>query len=147
MNVVRPNGLFPLWAILGALLAVLVPHWFVPFKAAIAPLPGLVMFGMGVTLTGRNFLTVVQRPLPVLIGVALQFLLVPFAGWLCAILLGLPPQLMVGLALVGCSPGGTASNVICYLANVDVALSITLTVCSTLLAVLATPWLTLEPIS
>ena len=137
------TGLFPLWAVLGALLAMLVPEWFVTMKPAIALLLGLVMFGMGVTLTGKHFLAILQRPLPVLIGVALQFLLMPFAGWLFAILLGLPPQLLVGLVLVGCSPGGTASNVICYLANGDVALSITLTVASTLLAVIATPLLTL----
>jgi len=137
------TGLFPLWAMLGVLLAMLVPEWFVPLKPAIVPLLALVMFGMGVTLNGQNFLTVLQRPLPVCLGVALQFLLMPLAGWLFAILLDLPPQLLVGLVLVGCSPGGTASNVICYLANGDVALSITLTITSTLLAVVATPLLTL----
>ncbi len=137
------TALFPLWAMLGAVFALFVPHWLVPLKPAIAPLLGVVMFGMGATLAGRNFLLVMQRPLPVLIGVALQFLLMPFAGWLCALLLDLPPQLLVGLVLVGCSPGGTASNVICYLANGDVALSITLTVASTLLALLATPLLAL----
>jgi BASS family bile acid:Na+ symporter len=67
----------------------------------------------------------------------------PLAGWLCAVMLGLPPQLLVGIVLVGTCPGGTASNVICYLANGDVALSITLTLVSTLLAVVATPLLTL----
>ena len=137
------SGQFPLWAILGALLALLVPEWFMPLKPAIVLLLGLVMFGMGVTLTGKDFLLVMQRPLPVLLGVVLQFLLMPLAGWLFATLLGLPPQLLAGLVLVGCSPGGTASNVMCYLANADVALSITLTVASTLLAVLATPLLTL----
>lgn len=137
------TGLFPLWAILASALAMYVPQIFVPLKPAIAPLLGLVMFGMGVTLTGRHFLTVLQRPLVVLIGVTLQFLLMPFAGWVCAIMLDLPPQLLVGIVLVGASPGGTASNVICYLANGDVALSITLTIASTLLALIATPLLTL----
>lgn len=135
--------LFPLWAVAGAATAMLVPHWFVPLKPAIAPLLGLVMFGMGVSLTGRHFLAVIRRPQVVLTGVALQYLLMPFAGWALALLLGLPPQLLVGLVLLGCSPGGTASNVICFLANGDVALSITLTVVSTLLALLATPLLTL----
>lgn len=135
--------LFPLWAAAGAATAMLVPHWFVPLKPAIAPLLGLVMFGMGVSLTGRHFLAVIRRPQVVLTGVALQYLLMPFAGWALALLLGLPPQLLVGLVLLGCSPGGTASNVICFLANGDVALSITLTVVSTLLALLATPLLTL----
>ena len=101
------------------------------------------MFGMGITLTRRNFTVVLQRPRPVLIGVTPQFLRMSLAGWLYALLLGLPTQLLVGLVMVGCSPGGPASNVICCLANGDVALSITLTVASTLLALLATPLLTL----
>jgi BASS family bile acid:Na+ symporter len=135
--------LFPLWALLAALLALLQPGWFAGLKPAIVPLLGLVMFGMGITLTGGNFLTVLQRPLPVLLGVALQFLLMPLAAWLLAAVFGLPALVGVGLILVGCCPGGTASNVICYLARGDVALSITLTAVSTLLAVLATPLLTL----
>ena len=137
------TGLFPLWALLGSLLAWMVPGWFAPLKPAIVPLLGLVMFGMGMTLTGRDFLNVLQRPFPVLLGIAMQFLLMPFAAWALAVGAGLSPQLTVGLILVGCSPGGTASNVICYLARGDVALSITLTTASTLLAVLATPLLTL----
>ena len=137
------TGLFPLWALLGSLLAWLVPGWFAPMKPAIVPLLGLVMFGMGMTLTGSDFLNVLRRPLPVLLGIAMQFLLMPFAAWALAVAAGLPPQLTVGLILVGCSPGGTASNVICYLARGDVALSITLTTASTLLAVVATPLLTL----
>jgi len=107
------------------------------------PLLGLVMFAMGMTLTAGDFLTVLQRPFPVVLGVVLQFLLMPLAAWVLAKLAGLPPQLAVGLILVGCSPGGTASNVICYLAKGDVALSITLTTVSTLLAIIATPLLTL----
>jgi BASS family bile acid:Na+ symporter len=112
-------------------------------KPAIIPLLGLVMFGMGITLTADSFLAVMRRPFTVFLGVALQFLLMPLAGWLLATLFQLPVQLAVGVILVGCSPGGTASNVICYLARGDVALSITLTAVSTMLAVLATPLLTL----
>lgn len=143
MHLTLLTGLFPLWALLGSLLAWMMPDWFTQLKPAIVPLLGLVMFGMGMTLTGRDFLNVLQRPFPVLLGVAMQFLLMPFAAWALAVGAGLPPQLAVGLILVGCSPGGTASNVICYLARGDVALSITLTTASTLLAVLATPLLTL----
>ena len=135
--------LFPFWALAGSLLAWWQPDWFIPLKPSIVPLLGIVMFGMGMTLTGTNFLDVLRRPLPVLLGVALQFLLMPFAAWALATVAGLPPQLAVGLILVGCSPGGTASNVICYLAKGDVALSITLTTVSTLVAVIATPLLTL----
>ncbi len=134
---------FPVWALLGSALALLQPGWFAGWKPAIVPLLGLVMFGMGITLTGRNFLTVVQRPVPVLLGVGLQFLIMPLAAWSLATLFGLGMATGVGLILVGCCPGGTASNVICYLARGDVALSITLTAVSTLLAVVVTPLLTL----
>jgi BASS family bile acid:Na+ symporter len=116
------TALFPLWALLGVLMAWLVPEMLVPMKVAIVPLLGLVMFAMGVTLTGADFLTVLRRPFPVALGVALQFLLMPLVAWGLAKLAGLPPQLAIGLILVGCSPGGTASNVICYLAKGDVAL-------------------------
>ena len=143
MRITLLTGLFPLWALLGSLLAWMMPGGFAPLKPAIVPLLGLVMFGMGMTLTGHDFLNVVRRPFPVFLGVMMQFLLMPFAAWALATGAGLPPQLTVGLILVGCSPGGTASNVICYLARGDVALSITLTMASTLLAVVATPLLTL----
>ena len=82
--------LFPLWALLGSLLALLQPAWFVPLKGAIVPMLGLVMFGMGITLTTENFLTVLRRPLPVVLGLLLQFLLMPLAGWLLARFLCLP---------------------------------------------------------
>ena len=143
MRITLLTGLFPLWALLGSLLAWMMPGGFAPLKPAIVPLLGLVMFGMGMTLTGHDFLNVLRRPFPVFLGVMMQFLLMPFAAWALAAGAGLPPQLTVGLILVGCSPGGTASNVICYLARGDVALSITLTMASTLLAVVATPLLTL----
>jgi BASS family bile acid:Na+ symporter len=137
------TGLFPLWALLGSLLALGQPDLFIPLKVSIVPLLGIVMFGMGMTLTGSDFLDVLRRPFPVFLGVAMQFLLMPLAAWILATAAGLPAQLAVGLILVGCSPGGTASNVVCYLAKGDVALSITLTMASTLLAVVATPLLTL----
>ena len=143
MRSILITTLFPLWALLGSLLAWWAPGAFIPLKALIIPLLGMVMFGMGMTLTGSDFLNVLRRPFPVLLGVTLQFLLMPFAAWVLARGAGLAPQLAVGMILVGCSPGGTASNVICYLARGDVALSITLTTVSTLLAVVATPLLTL----
>jgi BASS family bile acid:Na+ symporter len=139
----RVTTLFPLWAMLGVLLAWFLPLPFAACRPAILPLLGVVMFGMGVGLRIENFLAVLRRPAPVILGVSLQFLMMPLAGWLLALLAGLPPQLAAGMILVGCSPGGTASNVICYLARGDVALSITLTAVSTLLAILATPLLML----
>ena len=133
---------FPFLAVLGASAAYFFPDLILPMKGMIVPLLGLVMFGMGMTLTPENFLEVMQRPLLILLGVALQFLIMPFAGFVVASAFGLAPMLVAGVVLVGSCPGGTASNVITYLARGDVALSITLTTASTCLAVLATPALT-----
>lgn len=133
--------LFPLWAILCSLLAWWQPQLFTDLKPAILPLLALVMFGMGLTLTFNDFARVLQMPRLIGIGTLLQFGVMPFAAWLIALLLGLDPLLATGMVLVGASPGGTASNVICYLAKGNVALSITLTAVSTLLAVILTPWL------
>ncbi len=100
------------------------------------------MLGMGLTLTWDNFVQVLKSLRPVAGGIFVQFSLMPFLGWLIAGLLHLDQALTTGLVLVGACPGGTASNVICYLARGDVALSITLTTCSTVLAVVLTPLLT-----
>jgi BASS family bile acid:Na+ symporter len=133
---------FPLWALLGAGAAFAFPALFAPGKPAILPLLGLVMFGMGMTLTPASFGEVLRRPSRVGLGVVLQFGLMPAAAWLAGTALGLPPAVLAGLVLVGSCPGGTASNVICYLGRGDVALSITLTAASTVLAVFLTPILT-----
>lgn len=135
--------LFPVWALLASVLAFAHPQPLAELKGWILPLLGLVMLGMGATLTPAQFREVLRRPRLVALGTALQFGIMPLAGWLTGHLLGLPPALLAGLVLVGASPGGTASNVICYLARGDVALSITLTTVSTLLAVGLTPLLTL----
>ena len=100
---------------------------------------GAVMFGMGLSLRGRDFALVLRRPRDVGIGVAAQFVCMPLLAWTISKALHLPPELALGVILVGACPGGTASNVIAYLANGDVALSVTMTACSTLLAPLATP--------
>ena len=142
MIVARITGLFPLWALLGSALAYASPAPFIEQKPAIVPLLGLVMFGMGVTLTADNFIAVYRRPVAVFLGICLQFGLMPLIGWALGHMLHLPVQVTAGLILLGSCPGGTASNVICYLARGDVALSITLTAASTLLAVFATPFLT-----
>ncbi len=100
------------------------------------------MFGMGMSLTASDFSAVLKRPQVILLGLVLQFTLMPLFAFLLANGFSLSKELMVGLVLVGASPGGTASNVICYLAKGDVALSITLTAASTILAVFMTPFLT-----
>ncbi len=135
-------SLFPLWAVLFSGLAYLQPEFWSGFKPQIVPLLGVVMFGMGLTLRPRDFSAVFKRPKAIGIGTLLQFAVMPFAAWIISKILGLPPQLMAGMVLVGSCPGGTASNVVCYLARGDVALSITLTAVSTILAVLVTPLLT-----
>lgn len=134
--------LFPLGAVLLSLFAYIVPEFFTPLSPYIVLLLGLVMFGMGITLTANDFLYVLKRPRIIFLGLFLQFMLMPLLAWLISLTLGLPLLLSAGLILVGACPGGTASNVICYLARGDVALSITLTSCSTLLAVIMTPFLT-----
>ena len=134
--------LFPLLALALSALAYWAPEPFRPLKPAIVPLLGVVMFGMGLTLTGADFARVLRRPRVIALGVLLQYLLMPFFAWALARGLNLAPDLAAGLILVGSCPGGTASNVVSYLARADVALSITLTAAATLLAVVATPALT-----
>jgi BASS family bile acid:Na+ symporter len=135
------NSLFPLWAVLLSLWAFHAPAAFSGFAPAIVPMLALVMFFMGLNLGVEDFRRVGRAPRPVLIGLCLQFLLMPSLAWLIALVLQLPQQLAVGLILVGCCAGGTASNVICYLARGNVALSISMTLMSTLVGVLATPLL------
>ncbi|MEQ8798015.1 MAG: bile acid:sodium symporter family protein [Salinisphaeraceae bacterium] len=132
----------PLFALLAALAAFVWPGVFVPGRDLIVPLLMLIMFGMGATLTPRDFGRAFARPGAIGLGVALQYLAMPLVAWLIAALVALPDQVAVGLILVGAVSGGTASNVICHLARGDVALSISMTAVSTLVAVVATPLLT-----
>ena len=96
---------------------------------------------MGLTLKTTDFKRIFQDPRPILVGVLLQFILMPLLAVVLAKMFGLFNQLTAGL-LVGCCAGGTASNVISYLARADLALSISMTICSTLVSVVATPLLT-----
>lgn len=100
------------------------------------------MLGMGLTLRFSDFLAVARDPKNVALGVAAQFIIMPASGWAIARVFQLEPGLAIGLILVACCPGGTASNVICYLAKANVPLSVLLTMSSTLVAVFATPLLT-----
>lgn len=134
--------LFPLWATLAALAAWLIPAPFAAGGPLIAPLLGVVMFAMGATLTPADFARAAKAPRAVAAGVGMQYVLMPLFSWMTARALGLPPELAAGLIVVGCCPGGVASNVICYLARGDVALSVTLTFIATALAVVMTPALT-----
>lgn len=138
----RLTRLFPLWAMTFALIAYVYPHHFSSLKTAIIPLLTVVMFGMGMTLTLSDFKKVFMSPRVIFTGVFLQYFIMPLSAFLISKLFNLPAPFAAGMVLVGCSPGGTASNVICYLAKGNVALSITLTLASTLLAILVTPSLT-----
>ena len=102
---------------------------------------GIVMLGMGLMLRLDDVRIVLSRPQDVLIGNVLQFFIMPLLGYLLTIIFQLPPDLAVGVILVGCCPGGTASNVMTYLAKGDLALSVGVTTVSTLLAPFVTPML------
>ena len=102
----------------------------------------VVMFGMGLTLKLEDFKVVFTRPKDVLVGCAAQFVIMPFLAFLLIKLFNLPPELAVGVMLVGTCPGGTSSNVMTFLAKGDVALSVGMTACSTVLAPFMTPALT-----
>ena len=131
--------LFPVWAIVFSMLAFYYTWIFTGLESAIVPLLSVVMFGMGMTLTWDNFKSVLKSPQLIAFGVLLQYLIMPVTAFIIAGLFNLPAGLFAGVVLVGCSPGGTASNVMCYLGNADVALSITLTATNTFAAVIATP--------
>ncbi len=109
--------------------------------AWITPMLGCVMFGMGLTLELRDFAKVFSSPKNVIIGCLCQFTIMPLMAMVLARLFNLPPELAVGVVLVGCCPGGTSSNVITYLSKGDVALSVGMTGISTLLAPVMTPLL------
>ncbi|MGV0448016.1 bile acid:sodium symporter family protein [Corynebacterium sanguinis] len=134
---------FPLLVIAGGVLGYFAPAVIEPISGWTTWLLGIVMFGMGLTLRPVDFALVARRPLPVLIGVIAQFVIMPALAVAVTFLLGLPKEIAAGVILVGCAPGGTSSNVVSYLARGDVALSVTMTSVSTLLAPLITPVLTL----
>lgn len=100
---------------------------------------GIAMFGMGLTIKMGDFQVVFSRPKEILIGCLAQYTVMPLLAWILAVVLKLPEDLALGVILVGCCPGGTASNVITYIAGGDVALSVGMTIVSTLVAPLATP--------
>jgi BASS family bile acid:Na+ symporter len=134
---------FPLWVAAACGLALVEPSLFAWFKGeAIVVGLAVIMLGMGMTLSLADFGRVASRPLAVVAGVVAQFVIMPAAGWAIATGLGLDRPFAVGLILVACCPGGTASNVVSFIARADVALSVVMTTCSTLAAVLLTPLLT-----
>lgn len=134
---------FAIWVILFACLAFYFPDSFKWLGTYITPLLGIIMFGMGLTVSPADFKEVFRRPKDVAIGVIGQFIIMPLLAFALAKGLQLPPEIAVGVILVGCCPGGTSSNVMTYLAKGDVPLSVTVTSITTLLAPIVTPGLIL----
>ncbi len=134
---------FPLWVLAATVLALVRPELLTWFSGPLIPLGlGIIMLSMGMTLGFDDFRRISRERRLVLPGIALQYTLMPALGWGLGVLFDLPAPLAAGLILVACCPGGTASNVIAFLARADVALSVTMTAGSTLLAVAMTPALT-----
>jgi len=111
------------------------------FSSLITPLIQVIMFGMGTSMSLRDFYGVVKMPAGVFVGITCHFTIMPLVGLLLATTLRLPPEIAAGVILIGSAPCGMASNVISYLAKANLALSVTLTAVSTLLAPFITPLL------
>ncbi len=150
------NKTFALWVVVFGVIGFIFPDVFKPIGAYVPMLLGVVMFGMGLTLSPSDFKAVFTRPRDVFVGVLAQFTIMPFAAFALCWIFGLPPDIAVGLMLLGCCPGGTASNVVTFLARGDVVLSVTITSCTTLLAPIVTPslmyllanqWLSINPMA
>jgi len=125
-------------------IAMFYPELFIRWgdfelKATIVPLLQIIMFGMGSQMSYRDFAGVVKMPSGVLIGLSLQFTIMPIVGFTIATAFGFPPEIAAGIILVGSSPSGLASNVMSFIAKANLALSVTLTAFATILAPLITP--------
>ncbi|WP_077328308.1 bile acid:sodium symporter family protein [Virgibacillus siamensis] len=134
---------FAFWVILFGALSFFFPGGFTWIAPYIALLLGIIMFGMGLTLSLDDFKRVFKAPKVVLAGVVMQYTIMPLLAYGLATLFQLPPEVAVGVILVGCCPGGTASNVMTFLAKGNTALSVSVTAVSTVLAPILTPALTL----
>lgn len=135
-------NLFPLWVAIACIWALIDPTGFTWFQPYIIPGLAVIMLGMGITLSIDDFKRVATMPKAVAAGVAAQFILMPLWGWAIGKALALPTDFAVGLILVACCPGGTASNVVVFIARANVALSVLMTMCSTAVAIGLTPLLT-----
>ncbi|QRY69961.1 bile acid:sodium symporter family protein [Ensifer sp. PDNC004] len=132
---------FALWVIVFAILGFVFPDIFKQVTPYIVTLLGIIMFGMGLTISLDDFKEVAKRPFEVGIGVVSQFLIMPLLAVLLTAVIPMPPEVAAGVILVGCCPGGTSSNVMTYLSKGDVALSVACTSVTTLLAPIVTPFL------
>lgn len=137
------TNLFPVWVLAAGALALVHPPLFIWFSGPLIVWGlAIIMLGMGITLSIDDFRRVAKQPRAVALGFIAQYTIMPALGWAIATLMRLPDQFAAGLILVACCPGGTASNVVTFLARGDVALSVLMTMTSTFLAVIMTPLLT-----
>ncbi|GJQ14753.1 hypothetical protein GpartN1_g6544.t1 [Galdieria partita] len=138
------SNLFPLWIVLGSCVAFVRPAYFTWFKGPhIIWTLALIMLAMGLTLDLHQLVEVTRNPYPIVVGALAQYTVMPLLGYLVSRLFALPRYFAVGVCLVACCPGGTASNLVCYLAEANVALSVLMTSVTTLLSVVLTPCLML----
>jgi bile acid:Na+ symporter, BASS family len=137
------TNLFPLWVLVGGALALVEPAWFTWFSGPLIVWGlAVIMLGMGITLSFADFRRALALPRPIALGFASQFLVMPALAWGIARALDLATPFAVGLILVGACPGGTASNVVTYIARANLPLSVLMTMCSTMGAIVLTPLLT-----
>jgi BASS family bile acid:Na+ symporter len=127
-------------------IALTYPQYFVeingfPLGKMITPLIQVIMFGMGTAISVEDFIGVARMPRGVMVGTLGQFIIMPMMGFILAHVFTFPPEIAAGVILIGCSPAGLASNVMSYLAKANLALSVTLTTITTLLAPVVTPFL------
>lgn len=137
---------FTVWVLAFVCVSLFYPGFFgawfgFDLGILIVPLIQIIMFGMGTTLSPQDFTRVFKMPIPVVIGLILQFTIMPLAGVAIARLFGFEPEIAAGVILIGSCPGGVASNLMTFIAGGNVALSVTMTSCSTLVSPLMTPFL------
>ncbi|UCH66060.1 MAG: bile acid:sodium symporter family protein [Ignavibacterium sp.] len=137
---------FSLWIFTAVSVSMYYPKYFLGigdfnYKLLIVPLLQIIMFGMGSQMSIRDFAGVIKMPKGVIAGIICQFTIMPVVGFTVATLINFPPEIAAGIILVGSSPSGLASNVMSFIAKANLALSVTLTACATLLSPILTPFL------
>ena len=137
---------FTIWVSTAVVAGLVFPQWFIgvgdfKFTGLFTPILMLIMFGMGTTMSLSDFTGVFRMPVGVAVGLLCQFTIMPLLGYAVAIGFGFPPEIAAGVVLVGVAPSGLASNVMCFIAKANLALSVTITAVASLLSPFLTPWL------
>ena len=137
---------FTLWIFTAVTLALLYPAYFVQIgsfelKRLMIPLIQIIMFGMGSQMSLKDFSGVIKMPKGVIVGILLQYTIMPFVGFFLAVIFKFPAEIAAGILLIGCAPSGVASNVMSYIAKANLALAVTLASIGTILSPLVTPFL------